>query len=94
MPADMNDYFKKKKPNNSQNNSNDNNGNNNQSFNNPLNNMGGKGASWIFILIAIVFGLFILKPFTIINSGEVGIKVTTGKFQETPLDPGLHFFIP
>ncbi len=56
--------------------------------------MGGKGASWIFILIAIAFGLFILKPFTIINSGEVGIKVTTGKFQETPLDPGLHFFIP
>ncbi|MCF6206288.1 MAG: prohibitin family protein [Sulfurovum sp.] len=92
MPADMNDYFKKKKPSSNQSSNSDN--GNNQSFNNPLNNMGGKGASWIFILIAIAFGLFILKPFTIINSGEVGIKVTTGKFQETPLDPGLHFFIP
>jgi len=94
MPADMNDYFKKKKPNHNQNDNNNNSGGNNQSFNNPLNNMGGKGASWIFIIIAIVFGLFILKPFTIINSGEVGIKVTTGKFQETPLSPGLHFYIP
>ena len=92
MPADMNDYFKKKKPNQTP--DNDNNGGNNQSFNNPLGNMGGKGASWIFILIAIVFGIFILKPFTIINSGEVGIKVTTGKFQEEPLNPGLHFYIP
>ncbi|MCB4747523.1 MAG: prohibitin family protein [Sulfurovum sp.] len=92
MPADMNDYFKKKKPNYNQNNSS--NGDNNQSFNNPLNNMGGKGSSWIFILIAIIFGIFILKPFTIINSGEVGIKVTTGKFQDKPLAPGLHFFIP
>jgi len=93
MPADMNDYFKKKKPNQ---NSNDNNSgsNNNQNFNNPLNNMGGKGASGIFILIAIVFGLIILKPFTIINSGEVGIKVTTGKFNDEPLNPGLHFYIP
>jgi len=92
MPADMNDYFKKKKPNNTQNNND--NRNNNQSFNNPLNNMGGKGASWIFVIIAIIFGIFILKPFTIINSGEVGIKVTTGKFQEEPLNPGLHFYIP
>ncbi len=39
--------------------------------------------------------LFILfKPFTIINSGEVGIKVTTGKFNDEPLQPGLHFYIP
>ena len=92
MPADMNDYFKKKKPNNTQNNND--NGNNNQSFNNPLNNMGGKGASWIFVIIAIIFGIFILKPFTIINSGEVGIKINTGKFEDKPLEPGLHFYIP
>jgi len=95
MPADMNDYFKKKKPSNSDKQSgNSGGGSNNQSFNNPLNNMGGKGASWILIIIAIIFALFVLKPFTIINSGEVGIKVTTGKFQEKPLHPGLHFYIP
>jgi len=94
MPADMNDYFKKKKPNYSQNNNNSGDNNQDRNFNNPLNNMGNKGASWMFILIALVFGLIVLKPFTIINSGEVGIKVTTGKFQEEPLNPGLHFYIP
>ena len=88
MPADMNDYFKKKKPSNNMNNSSGRN-----DFNNPLNNMG-KGAPWIFIIIAIAFALFTLKPFTIINSGEVGIKINTGKFEEKPLPAGLHFFIP
>jgi regulator of protease activity HflC (stomatin/prohibitin superfamily) len=89
MPADMNDYFKKKKPGN---NSNNNSGGGNN-FENPLNNLG-KGAPWIVILIAVGFAFFVLKPFTIINSGEVGIKVNTGKFEPTPLKAGLHFFIP
>ena len=87
MPADMNDYFKKKKP------SNNTQGNSNNSFQNPMGNMG-KGAPWIFIVLAVAFALFALKPFTIINSGEVGIKINTGKFEDTPLEPGLHFFIP
>jgi regulator of protease activity HflC (stomatin/prohibitin superfamily) len=91
MPADMNDYFKKKKPSNNMNNNNNSGGGND--FNNPLNNMG-KGAPWIFIIVAIAFALFALKPFTIINSGEVGIKINTGKFEEKPLPAGLHFFIP
>ncbi|MEN8303563.1 MAG: SPFH domain-containing protein, partial [Campylobacterota bacterium] len=96
MPADMNDYFKKKKP--SGNNMNNNNSNNNRgggsnNFENPLNNMG-KGAPWIVILIAIGFAIFVLKPFTIINSGEVGIKVNTGKFEQEALPAGLHFYIP
>jgi regulator of protease activity HflC (stomatin/prohibitin superfamily) len=30
----------------------------------------------------------------IINSGEVGIKVTTGKYDNEPLRPGIHLFIP
>ncbi len=85
----MNDYFKKKKPGN---NSNNNSGGGNN-FENPLNNMG-KGAPWIFGALIIGFALFTLKPFTIINSGEVGIKINTGKFEQTPLDAGLHFFIP
>ena len=92
MPADMNDYFKKKKPGNNSNNNNNTGGGGNN-FENPLNNLG-KGAPWIVILIAVGFAFFVLKPFTIINSGEVGIKVNTGKFEEKPLNAGLHFFIP
>ena len=91
MPADMNDYFKKKKSGNNSNNNNNSGGGNN--FENPLGNMG-KGAPWIVAIIAIAFGMFVLKPFTIINSGEVGIKINTGKFEQKPLDAGLHFFIP
>ena len=72
---------------------NNNNSGGGNDFNNPLNNMG-KGAPWIFIIVAIAFALFALKPFTIINSGEVGIKINTGKFEEKPLPAGLHFFIP
>ncbi|HIP19318.1 MAG TPA: prohibitin family protein [Sulfurovum sp.] len=94
MPADMNDYFKKKKAgNNSNNNNNSGGGSGGNNFENPLNNMG-KGAPWIVVLIAIGFAIFVLKPFTIINSGEVGIKVNTGKFEQEALPAGLHFFIP
>jgi hypothetical protein len=96
MPADMNDYFKKRKPNTQPPKSD--NGGNNGGFENPFggaNNFGGgKGFSALVIILAIIFGIFLLKPFTIINSGEVGIKVTTGKFQKEPLNPGLHFYIP
>ncbi len=88
MPADMNDYFKKKKPNQNQQEPTP------PNFENPLGNMSGGVPSWLVIVVVIIIGLFLFKPFTIINSGEVGIKVTTGKFQEEPLNPGLHFYIP
>ena len=93
MPADMNDYFKKRKPtSNGGNNASNSSGNN---FESPFGGMGGgKGISALIFLGIIAFVLIFFKPFTIINSGEVGIKVTTGKFQETPLKPGLHFYIP
>jgi len=99
MPADMNDYFKKKKPSGS-NNSNKGNGNNGGGL--KMNNSGGgdggtpmsKAMPWIITLGIIGFAFISFKPFTIINSGEVGIKVNTGKFEQKPLDAGLHFFIP
>jgi len=91
MPADMNDYFKKKKPSNNMNKNNGGGGGNN--FENPLSGMG-KGAPIIFIILAIIFAVVVFKPFAIINSGEVGIKINTGKFEQKPLDAGLHFFIP
>ena len=91
MPADMNDYFKKRQPSGG--------GNNKTPNNRPLqsggNNEGGfQAPSWLFALLAIVAVLILFKPFAIINSGEVGIKVKTGKFDETPLKAGLHFYIP
>ena len=92
MPADMNDYFKKKQPNNS--------GGGVKTPNRPSNNGGNSGGggkstpSWLFIILAIVAGMIFFKPFEIINSGEVGIKVHTGKFDEKPLNAGLHFYIP
>jgi hypothetical protein len=92
MPADMNDYFKKRKPTQSNGN---NNGEEPENFENPFKGMGGgKGIGALIILGIIAFLFITFKPFTIINSGEVGIKVRTGKFDETPLNPGLHFFIP
>ncbi|MDD3592584.1 MAG: SPFH domain-containing protein [Sulfurovum sp.] len=95
MPADMNDYFKKKKPNLNMNKPENtgSTGGGNRGGGNPLDGLG-KGAPFILIAIVVAFALFAFKPFTIINSGEVGIKVRTGKFDETPLQPGLHFYIP
>jgi len=92
MPADMNDYFKKRKPTKNDGN---NNGDEPGNFENPFKGMGGgKGITALIILGIIGFLFITFKPFTIINSGEVGIKVRTGKFDVTPLNPGLHFFIP
>jgi regulator of protease activity HflC (stomatin/prohibitin superfamily) len=98
MPADMNDYFKKKKPGNTGNN---NNGNKNSgggfNMNNPFeNNNGnmGKAMPWIITLVIAGTAFFAFKPFAIINSGEVGILVKTGKFDKEPLKAGLHFYIP
>lgn len=95
MPADMNDYFNKKR------------GGNGGGGDGPrgpqmpkapkppkfVNDMG-KKATPIYILLIIVAILFISKPYVIVDEGERGIKVTTGKYEPTPLEPGLHFIIP
>lgn len=59
-------------------------------FFNKLNNMGGV----VYIVIALFVLLIFAKPFVIIESGEVGIKVTTGKYETLPLQPGFHLYIP
>ncbi len=104
MPADMNEYFKKKQDENKNNNSNKNNsGNNNGGSNNtggfnmppnPFDSMSDKIKMRLIIGGVLLLLLFLMRPFVIINSGEVGIKVTMGKFDPTPLNPGLHFYIP
>jgi len=92
MPADMNDYFKKKKP--TMKKSTPTGGNGGGNGGNPLDALPKGIPPWAIVIGAIALALFILKPFTIINSGDVGIKVTTGKFETEPLLPGLHLFIP
>ena len=79
----MNDYMKKQ---------NSNKGSNVPNFENPFNSVG--FPSWLIFLGVVLVALFLFKPFTIINSGEVGIKVNMGKFEKEPLEAGLHLFIP
>lgn len=54
----------------------------------------GKKAAFIYAIIIIVILLFVFKPFVIIESGQVGIKVTTGKYSSIPLRPGFHLYVP
>ncbi len=54
----------------------------------------GKKAGLIYAVIAIVAVLVLFKPFVIIESGQVGIKATAGKYDETPLYPGFHLYLP
>lgn len=98
MPID-NDYFKNRQSNSggSNNNSNNNGGGGNYQppFEPPefFKNLG-KKAGIIYVIIAVIALLFVFKPFVIVESGQVGIKSTTGKYEEEPLRPGFHFYIP
>ncbi|WP_456457499.1 prohibitin family protein [Nitratifractor sp.] len=95
MPADMNDYFKKRKPSAPEP---DSNGSGNDGggidYESPFGGNSNKTLAIVVVIIVLILGFFVLKPYTIINSGEVGIKVVTGKFSEKPLGPGLHFYLP
>lgn len=48
----------------------------------------------IVVAIIVVLVFIAAKPFVVINSGEVGIKATAGEYDNIPLQPGLHFFVP
>ncbi len=87
MPADLSDYFKKNKKEDNDYDKDD--GGDMDFFNNF-----GKKAGFLYILIFLIALLIITKPFVIIQSGEVGIKVTAGKYEPTPLAPGFHAYIP
>jgi regulator of protease activity HflC (stomatin/prohibitin superfamily) len=93
MPADLNDYFKKK--NGGSGGGGDN--NNRTPFNMEppefLKNLG-KKAGLLYVIIGLIVIFILAKPFVIINSGEMGIKATTGKFEPIPMEPGFHLFLP
>lgn len=103
MASDMNDYFNKKKSEDSSFNKKNSFGNQNSGGgggNIPPQmpkvdlNFGGKKAAIIYFIIAIALFLVIAKPFTIIEEGERGILSTNGKYSDQALLPGLHFIIP
>ena len=54
----------------------------------------GKKSGLIYAIIIIAAILIMFKPFVIIESGQVGIKVTTGKYDKEPLQPGFHLYVP
>lgn len=101
MPIDLNEHLKRKNANN--NNSNNSGGNGGKkppknplkmNFNTNFNMPNNKTMIGIIAVVVILFIFIAAKPFVIINSGEVGIKVTAGEYDNTPLQPGLHFFVP
>lgn len=97
MPADLNDYFKKKNGGNSGGGDDGGNRGGPQNINiEPPKFMKdlGKKSGFLYILIAIIVVLVITKPFIVVNSGEMGIKATAGKFDPVPMEPGFHIFIP
>ncbi|MGP1560816.1 MAG: prohibitin family protein [Helicobacteraceae bacterium] len=89
MPVDMNDYFKKN-PGSSGGSGGNGGGNGTPDFIKDF----GKKAGLIYAAIAVLIIFVIAKPFVIINSGEVGIKSTFGKYDEKPLGAGFHVIMP
>jgi regulator of protease activity HflC (stomatin/prohibitin superfamily) len=100
MPID-NDYFKNRQQQNRNSSNNGGNGGNGGGgdyqppFEPPqfFKNLGKMGAM-VYVIIGLIVVLVLAKPFVIIESGQVGIKVTTGKYETTPLQPGFHLYIP
>ncbi len=90
MPIDLNEHLKKRRS--------DSNGGGGDRFSpspkkyNP--NFSTKSIALLVIAIIIVLILIAFRPFVVINSGEVGVKVTAGEYDKTPLQPGIRFFIP
>ncbi|PAF49505.1 hypothetical protein BKH41_02235 [Helicobacter sp. 12S02232-10] len=100
MPIDLNEHLKRKNQQLGKDEppkGNDEKPNRNTRFrppNIPQNFFTNKKISTLIGVIVIVVIILLAKPFVVINSGEVGIKVTAGKYDNTPLQPGIHFFVP
>ncbi len=90
MPADMNDYFKKRGGSSG--------GGSNQPPRRPempqMNFSFGPKMWIVYLLIAIGAIFFLTKPFVVIDEGERGIKVTTGKYDPIAMEPGFHILVP
>ena len=98
MPID-NDYFKnRQQQNQNKNNGGNNNNNNNNEYEPPFSMPEfkgfGKNTGLIYGLVILIAVMFFAKPFIIINSGEIGLIKTLGKYDSDPLYPGFHLTIP
>ena len=87
MPADLNGWMNNKNENDNEKKTEP------QKFEPPKFIQGNNGVGIIIVLVFVVMTIM-SKPWVVINSGEVGILATTGKFEQKPLMPGLHFFVP
>lgn len=95
MPADMNDYFKKRQGGSSNGGGGNNGGSGGNMPKMPEFNFNFGPKMWlVYLLIALVVIVVITKPFVIIDEGERGIKVTTGKYEPIAMAPGFHILIP
>lgn len=96
MPADLNDYFNKKRGANGGSNNENNTAQDKEprQFKTPNIPNFGKISGLAYVIVAIIAVIAVAQPFVIINSGEVGIKSTAGKYDPSPMQPGFHFFIP
>ena len=92
MAVDLNDYFKKNNSNNNNSNNNSGGGNQNPPFEPPQ--FFQKNATWIIAILIVIVLAIVAKPFVVIQEGTVGILSTLGKYENTPLKPGMHFFTP
>lgn len=97
MPID-NDYFKNRQQNQNNNQNNNGNGGGNGGYEPPFSMPEfkgfGKNSNLIYGVIIIIVIAFFARPFIIINSGEVGLIKTLGKYDSDPLYPGFHILIP
>jgi regulator of protease activity HflC (stomatin/prohibitin superfamily) len=91
MPADLNDYFNKKGGGNK-----GTGGNSGSGKPTPPDFLKdfSKKTGLLYLIMALVVLFVIAKPFVIIESGQVGIKATAGKYEPEPLGPGFHIFLP
>ncbi|MDQ1244921.1 MAG: hypothetical protein QG565_1261 [Campylobacterota bacterium] len=99
MASDMNDYFNKKKSEDSNFGRKSSGGGTGGGGAGPQMpkidfNFGGGKAGLVYFVVAIIILLILARPFTIIEEGERGILSTNGKYQDQALLPGLHFIIP
>ncbi|EQD98236.1 membrane protein, partial [Helicobacter pylori PZ5004] len=92
MPIDLNEHLKKK--NSQRENPTPNTPNNRGRFIPPSNSFNSKKLSVLIVIVLLGVIAFLAKPFEVISSGEIGIKITAGKYEPTPLQPGIHFFVP
>ncbi len=92
MPIDLNEHLKKKNP--QRENPTLNTPNNGGRFIPPSNSFNSKKLSVLIVIVLLGVIAFLAKPFEVISSGEIGIKITAGKYEPTPLQPGIHFFVP